>query len=328
MRIKILISALVLFSLLASCNMPASQVTITEPSEVAPVSSDVDVVGTAVELTAVARVTEIAGSAVPATATLTPTPTPTSTSVPVVAGPCSPTVTATVIANVRSGPGTAYDIVGSLSVGQAATIVGRNDAYTWWYIDYQGVAGNHAWIAGSVVTSACVPSVVQVVAAPPLPISPTPTNVKAADNSNGGNNLLPLQPLEPLPFNLLLSDLVAVGMQVAPNPATQGFPVDIQVKVKNVGNGDASIFKVTWWATSSEAGCNWTISTLAAGASKVLTCTYTYGSSNNAFPIQVVVDSGNTVTESNESNNSKGGTLQVSVLQLPELPEIPDFPFP
>ena len=38
MRIKVLFSVLVLFSLLASCNMPAGQVTVAQPSEVVPVS--------------------------------------------------------------------------------------------------------------------------------------------------------------------------------------------------------------------------------------------------------------------------------------------------
>ena len=202
MRTKVLLSVLVLFSLLTSCNLQVGQTSVTQPSETEPDSSDPNALATAVELTAVARVTEIAGSAVPLTATVTATPTLTSTPAPV-AGPCSPMVTAAVNANVRSGPGTAYDVVGSLTLGQTATIVGRNDAYTWWYIDYPGVSGNHAWIAGSVVTSACVPAVVQVVAAPPLPtavvVESPPTEVSEDDDGDG--------PLIVIPGPILISDV-------------------------------------------------------------------------------------------------------------------------
>src|SRR5512143_680364 len=107
MRTKVLLSALVLFSLLASCNMPAGQITITQPTENSPASVDPNAMATAVELTAIARVTEIAGSAASATPTSTAIPTATSTSTTVaVSGPCSPLITANVIANVRSGPDT------------------------------------------------------------------------------------------------------------------------------------------------------------------------------------------------------------------------------
>ncbi len=322
MRTKVLLSVLVLFSLLASCNMPtAGQPPVTQPPQNQPVSVDPNALATAVELTAIARVTEIAGSAVPATATFTTIPpADTATSTPttaVVSGPCSPTITATVNANVRSGPDTAYDVIGSLMLGQTATIVGRNDAYTWWYIDYPGVAGNHAWIAGSVVTSACVPSVVQVVAAPPLP---TPTEVLADNNdsssgdSNGGqngNNLLPLQPLVPLkPLLLLKPDLVVTGMQVAPKPAKMGQPVSVQVTVANQGTAAASNFSVQWWSSWALVSCNWSISSLAAGESKTRTCTYTYPGCSN-YDIKAVVDGGALVKESNEDNNSFAGTLLV-----------------
>jgi hypothetical protein len=218
-------------------------------------------------------------------------------------------VTANVNANVRSGPDTAYNVVGSLLPGQAATIVGRNDAYTWWYIDFPGVAGNHAWIAGSVVTSACVPAVVQVVAAPPLPA--TPTVVQAVDNQNGGNSLLPLQPLEVLP--LLSSDLTIVNMDV-PGNTTLGFAVDVNIKVKNKGNGDAGNFTVQWWA-GSQLGCSWSVGALAAGAAKNLNCSYKFPNLGD-YSVKAVVDSGATVAEANENNNTSQETVQVSKLQL------------
>jgi hypothetical protein len=91
---------------------------------------------------------------------------------------CNPTVTAITVANVRGGPGTEYDVVGNLPVGGTARVAGRNDANTWWYIQFAGGFGGYAWIAGSVVSTACIPAVVPVVAAPALPTPPPPEAVE------------------------------------------------------------------------------------------------------------------------------------------------------
>lgn len=311
MCIKNLISILVLFSLLTAC-----QLTVAPPPTQ---PSNVDAVGTAVELTTVAKLTEIAGSAIPVTATFTAVPTPTSTpdsavSVPV-SGPCGPTVTATVNANVRSGPGTAYDTVGSLMLGQTATIVGRNDAYTWWYIAYPGVSGGHAWIAGSVVTSACVPSVVQVVAAPPLPTEEPVVAASSSDDteesteSEGENeeiNTLPLV-FEAVTFS---PDLVAVSMRYSPERPREGEPVTVSLRIENQGNGEAKNFTVKWWATSSDLGRQFTVSSLPAGEVKAFGFTYTYHTSRNQRT-RLVVDSGNAVNETNEDNNTLSDYLVI-----------------
>ncbi|MBN2116617.1 MAG: SH3 domain-containing protein [Anaerolineales bacterium] len=299
MSTKTLLSVLVLFSLLTAC-----QLTVAPPPAQ---PSGVDAVGTAVELTTVAKFTEMAGSVAPATPTFTPVPTATLTSdsAAPVSGPCGPTVTATVNANVRSGPGTAYDAVGSLMLGQTATIVGRNDAYAWWYIAYPGVSGGHAWIAASVVTSACVPSVVQVVAAPPLPAE-EPVAASSSDDSDdddesdsdgGGSSAQP--------------DLVAIGIQIGPLPARKNVELHITVKVTNRGDAAAGSFTVQWWATHALTPCSWSVSSLAPGASKVLDCYYTYGGWNPSYDLKLVADSGNTVAESNEGNNIYQDTLNV-----------------
>jgi hypothetical protein len=121
--------------------------------------SDQEIADTAVAkvLTETARAAPIATLAAPTT-TATPVPTQ-----------CNGIVTANMVANVRTGPGTGYDISGNLPMGGTALVAGRNDAMTWWYIQF---AGGYGWIAGSVVTPSCIPTVVQVVAAPPLPTAP------------------------------------------------------------------------------------------------------------------------------------------------------------
>jgi uncharacterized protein YraI len=280
MRIKALLSVLVLFSLLASCNMPTGQTPVTQTSESVPVSSDVDAVGTAVELTAAAKLTEIAGSVTPtftATATFTPTAT-----VAISPTPCTPLVSANVVANIRSGPDTAYDIVGTLQLGQTAKISGRNDLNTWWNIEYPVGSGRFAWIAGSVVTASCLPATVQVVAAPPLPTAP-PTEVGSSDSSG-------------------TPDLVASGMQYY---VVSGKTVHVMVRVSNNGNGNSGAFTVKWMANQDLGGCNWTVNGLPAGKHRDLECDYTYEWGANKYWSVLSVDSGGHVSESDEGNNQK-----------------------
>lgn len=91
---------------------------------------------------------------------------------------CNPTVTAITVANVRGGPGTEYGVVGNLPVGATARVAGRNDANTWWYIQFPGGFGGYAWISGTVVNTGCIPAVVPVVAAPVLPTAGAPEAVE------------------------------------------------------------------------------------------------------------------------------------------------------
>ena len=72
--------------------------------------------------------------------------------------------------------------------------------------------------------------------------------------------------------------------------------------IENRGNMVAQNFVVQWWAKTASIGCHWTVDTLAAGTSKVLSCPYTYHTSMNQN-VQLVVDSGRAVNESNEDNN-------------------------
>lgn len=70
---------------------------------------------------------------------------------PATAAPAESTAagsTAAVDANLRSGPGTTFDLTGSITAGTALTIIGRNDAGDWLKLE------NGAWIFGELVTNA------------------------------------------------------------------------------------------------------------------------------------------------------------------------------
>jgi hypothetical protein len=185
-------------------------------------------------------------------------------------------------------------VVGLLSQGSAAKVLGRNDLNTWWYIEYAGASGGFAWIAMSVVTTACLPSNVQVMSAPPLPPTATATNTKEPEAEG-------------------MPDLVASGMQYWPSPAKNNQPVSIQVKVTNSGTVAAENFSVVWLSNQDLAGCEWPLPELAAGASQTLECEFTYdGNETASYWITLIVDSGDDVQESNEGNNKRDATLKVS----------------
>ncbi len=77
------------------------------------------------------------------------------------------------VANVRSGPGTEYAVIGQVSQGDSYIITGRNAAGNWYQI--AGVSNQLAWIFSELLTvqgsSADIPVIGQV-ASPPQPSPP------------------------------------------------------------------------------------------------------------------------------------------------------------
>ncbi len=110
----------------------------------------------------------------PAAPTTNPTPRPTRTSTPTITFTSTPTSTPTATpaplakqnANLRSGPGTNYPRVGSVSAGENLKIVGRTEDGSWYKL------ANGAWIAAFLVKGLqSNPPIVQDIPTPP----PTPT---------------------------------------------------------------------------------------------------------------------------------------------------------
>lgn len=140
-----------------------------------------------------------------AAALITPTPTPvppTATPAPVIV-PAGP-VTGTTInnANLRSGPGVTFDIIGATVPGQTIVIVGRTDAGDWYLLD------NGAWISVPLVTGAPPLAAIAVVDpnAPPTPIpptaAPTPTPDTAALPTATPGVALPTATPQPAPLSV------------------------------------------------------------------------------------------------------------------------------
>ncbi len=99
-------------------------------------------------------------TAVPSTATPSPTPP-------------RPHVLAEGDANLRSGPGKAYPVIGRLQAGQEVDIIGRNASGDWWQLAWNGV--EQAWAAGTVVkVVGPIDTVAMAQNVPPPPPTSTP----------------------------------------------------------------------------------------------------------------------------------------------------------
>jgi len=88
--------------------------------------------------------------------------------------PTSGTTTVTVSQNTncRRGPGTQYDVNGSLLVGQTAEVVGKNLSSNYWIIKTPGSSSGTCWLWGQYATIIGDTSSLAEITAPP---TPTPT---------------------------------------------------------------------------------------------------------------------------------------------------------
>ncbi|MFZ1466851.1 MAG: SH3 domain-containing protein [Anaerolineae bacterium] len=127
-----------------------------------------------------------------ATATLAPTLTAVSATATATVAPGAVTPAVTVIGDaaihVRSGPGTAYPIVGRLLPAVAAKVSGRDDNGAWWQITLPG--GQRGWVAASLVRLTGEPAALPVVKVAPAPTvrpQPAPAGKIVFQESNGGS---------------------------------------------------------------------------------------------------------------------------------------------
>lgn len=279
--------------ILSACNLPTAQGDLPESPPVESGDFNDVVIGTTVALTTSAKMTELAAASV--SLAQTPTVTPTTNPPEVTPTQCLPTITANVAANIRSGPGTVYEIISFLPQNGSTTVAGRDAENTWWYVLLPGKTSEYGWISGSVVTASCMPETVQIVAAPP---TPEPTEQPAQEDDSNDESGTP--------------DLVATGFQYSPDPARNANPIDIMVRVKNNGDGASGSFSVAWLSNQDLPGCTWTVDSLVAGGLVDLVCQFTYnGNATADYTVTLVVDTGNSISESNEGNNSKSFKLKV-----------------
>lgn len=177
---------LVLTLLLAACsfgatpepplptNTPVPTFTPTVEVVIAPVDPGAAATAQAVEAEATATAQAATNPQPAATDTPVAEAAPTDTPVPAEAS-----VTVNSAMNVRGGPGTNYNVIGSANAGQRFTVTGKNPAGDWWQINFNGQAG---WVFAQLVTGENTGGV-QVAANIPAPPPPTATPVPAPTNT-------------------------------------------------------------------------------------------------------------------------------------------------
>lgn len=192
--------------------------------------------------------------------------------------------------NVRTGPSTAYTILGQLRRDQQVQLFGINAERTWYVINFQG---GQAWVTGdrSLVSVFGNPATLPVVQAPPSPIPPATQT--------------PLTPT--LPAAAAFPDIQLVAAAISPNPIRNGVPSVIVVTVRNAGPIASGQFAVAASLKPGEVyGFN-IVPPLAPGASATINLNYPGVTVTTATTetIAIVLDLNNEVPEGDvgEANN-------------------------
>ena len=94
------------------------------------------------------------------------------------AAPTGPRAQTTAGVNVRNGPGTGYDVIGSLLAGTEMDVTGRNADNTWFRVPYYNAEG---WVFGGLMSVSGDVNSLPVINVPPPPptATPIPTAVPA-----------------------------------------------------------------------------------------------------------------------------------------------------
>ncbi len=189
--------------------------------------------------------------------------------------------------NVRSGPGTNYDVLGQLQQGELRRVIGATTDFAWVVIEYRGLNG---WLSASLLELSGDLSTLPIVTPPPtptpLPATPTPP---------------------PTPF----ADLVIIS--ASPPTITQGVLTNISVTVRNQGLLDAGPFAIaaTFPPDSFYTAIN--LSGLPAGTQQTVLLPVQLGSATGNFVVGIIADLNNQVDEGpgGKANNTFNFTYKV-----------------
>lgn len=182
------------------------------------------------------------------------------------------------VQNVRSGPGTEYEVIGQIIQGTQARILGANVDHSWLVIDYRGQWG---WLAAYLVDSFGDRHLAPIIQ-PPAPPTPAPTST-------------PAPPQEP--------DLLVLDAQ--PSRLNIGQSSALNVTILNQGLSPAGPFAVasTFEPGSQFAGVN--LAGLGAGQQATVQLYPNLNGPSGPQSTVIVVDLNQQVHEgaAGESNN-------------------------
>ncbi|GAB4546238.1 MAG: hypothetical protein OHK0023_05550 [Anaerolineae bacterium] len=123
---------------------------------------------------------------------------------------------------------------------------------------------------------------------------------------------LVVQVRSPAPTPEPPADLSIRSFSLNPSSPVRGRSTTATIVVQNTGRTAAGRFRVQWEAIAgtTASSSEMVVDSLAPGASRTVTLTYTYPNAGS-FDTRARVDAGNTVTEANESNNISNLSIRV-----------------
>ncbi len=160
-------------------------------------------------------------------------------------------------ANVRSGPGLVYSVIGGLQAGASVPPVGR-DASGQWFVINTGVT--QGWVSGIVATYGGDVSALPVVAAPPTPI-PTPVPPTATPVPTA----VPVATNPPAPVGYSSHGIVGNSFDVAYNQGSVGAQIWFGFSVTNTSS---QVVEYSALAAHTDVGYtawSWTMQRLQPG---------------------------------------------------------------
>ncbi len=166
--------SLILFCLvfgIAACNLPTAQGSgPAAPQNGQPNNGSDPQAATAQAATAIQQALEATMTAmatpIPPTPSFTDTPAPTNT-------PSIPLLSVSTATNCRTGPGTAYDILGGIAPGQQAEVVGRDATGNYWIVRLPSSPTVICWAWGQYATVTGNTAALPIFDPPPTP-TPAP----------------------------------------------------------------------------------------------------------------------------------------------------------
>lgn len=178
--------------------------------------------------------------------------------------------------NVRSGPSTNYPVLGQLSEGDQAQVIGATIDLSWVVIDYRGQQG---WLATYLLDVFGNLNTVPIITPPPTP-TPPPTSTA-------------------LPF----ADVVIDAVSVVPSPIIVNQPFTVSVSVRNAGNVPAGQFAIAATFPPNNIYSAVTIPGLGAGQSTIATLSGTF-TNTGFYSVAIVADLNNQLAEGPGENNN------------------------
>ncbi len=119
--------------------------------------------------------------------------------IPIVGAAGDQGLTATVVQelNVRSGPGTGFDSLGTLNPSDVVTLTGRDNSSTWLQIGYSAGPNGRGWVAAGYVEAPSLDGLPVIAEAgqvlatgtpTAIPVTPTPTALPAPDDGDSADS--------------------------------------------------------------------------------------------------------------------------------------------